>query len=143
MKIILDFIPPTINKYIGRTNIWEYQKDKKIICEKVKKQSLGIHPKIDKCKMKITYYFKDKRRRDPSNYEKMLLDALVSADIIIDDNYSVINELTTRGKYDSVNPRTEIEIIIDTFDYDFCMKNYTCNGCKKEMICEENIKDKW
>ena len=60
--------------------------------------------------MKITYYFKDKRRHDPSNYDKMLLDGLVEANIIKDDNYDVIQEFTTTGKYDKENPRTEIEI---------------------------------
>ena len=60
--------------------------------------------------MKITYYFKDKRRHDPSNYDKMLLDGLVQANIIVDDNYEVIQEFTTIGKVDKDNPRTEIEI---------------------------------
>ncbi len=60
--------------------------------------------------MKVTYYFKDKRRHDPSNYDKMLLDGLVESNIIEDDNYSVIEEFTTVGKVDSKNPRTEVEI---------------------------------
>ena len=60
--------------------------------------------------MKITYYFGDKRRRDPSNYDKAILDGLVLADIIEDDSYEVIQEFTTVGSYDKDNPRTEIEI---------------------------------
>lgn len=110
MQIILNFIPPTINKYIGRTNTWEYQKDKKKIHQAVKMSTIGINPKFDKCKMKITYYFKDKGKHDPSNYDKMLLDGLVEADIIVDDNYNVIREFTTIGKVDRGNPRVEIEI---------------------------------
>lgn len=110
MKIILQFIPPTINKYIGKTNIWEYQSDKKKIHNAVKMSTIGINPKYKKCKIKITYFFKDKRRHDPSNYDKMLLDGLIEANIIVDDSYAVIEEFTTIGEYDKNNPRTEIEI---------------------------------
>lgn len=110
MKIILNFIPPSINEYIGRTNNWEYQRDKKKIHKSVIMQTIGINPKFKKCKMKITYYFKSRVRHDPSNYDKMLLDGLVQANIIEDDNYEVIQEFTTIGKVDKDNPRTEIEI---------------------------------
>ena len=110
ITIILPFIPPTINKYIGRANIWEYQKDKKKIHEAIRLAAIGKRYDIEKCKMIITYYFKDKRRHDPSNYDKMLLDGLVEANIIVDDNYKVITEFTTKGDYDKNNPRTIIEI---------------------------------
>lgn len=110
MKIILNFVPPSINEYIGRTNNWQYQKDKKQIHKAVVMQTIGINPRFKKCKMKITYYFKSKIRHDPSNYDKMLLDGLVQANIIEDDNYDVITEFTTIGKVDRGNPRTEIEI---------------------------------
>jgi len=110
MKITINTIPPTINKYIGRTNLWQYQEDKKAYHQAVKMQTIGINPRYEKVKMKITYYFKDKRRHDPSNYDKMLLDGLVEANIIKDDNYDVIQEFTTIGKYDKENPRVEIEL---------------------------------
>jgi len=110
MKITLNFIPPTINKYIGRVNWQEYQRDKKKIHQAVKMSTIGINPKYKSCKMKITYYFKDKKKHDPSNYDKMLLDGLVEANIIEDDNYGVIKEFTTIGEYDKDNPRVEIYI---------------------------------
>ena len=110
MKIVLKMIPPTINKYISRTNRWEYQADKKKIHELVKLATIGYNPKIKKCELEIVYYFKDRRRHDPSNYDKMLLDGLVEAGIIEDDNYGVIQKFTTIGKYDKENPRTEIFI---------------------------------
>ena len=109
MKIVIPKIPPTINKYIGRSNIWEYQQDKKRYHELVRLCTIGINPKFEKCKIKITYYFKDKRRHDPSNYDKFLLDALVEANIIKDDNYDVIEEFTTIGRYDKDKPRVEVE----------------------------------
>ena len=58
----------------------------------------------------ITYYFKDRRRRDPDNYSgKMLLDPLVKEGILIDDSFDVVT-LVLDGKVDKQNPRTEIEI---------------------------------
>ena len=110
MKIILNLLPPTINKYIGRNCIWQYQSDKKKIHEEIRLQTIGYNPRITKCKMKVIYYFKDRRKHDPGNYDKVLLDGLVEANIIEDDNYSVITEYTTIGKVDKGNPRTEIEI---------------------------------
>lgn len=110
MKIIINALPPTINKYIGRTNLWQYQEDKKAYHQTVKMQTIGLNPRYEKVKMKITYYFKDKRRHDPSNYDKFLLDGLVEANIITDDNYDVIQEFTTIGKYDKIKPRVEIDI---------------------------------
>lgn len=110
MKITIYMIPPTINKFIGRTNIWEYQKAKKQIHQAIKLCTIGINPRYKKCKMKVIYYFKDRRRHDPSNYDKMLLDGLVEANIIEDDNYSVIEEFTTIGRVDSKEPRTEVYI---------------------------------
>ena len=110
IKLTIPFVPPTINKYIGRSNIWEYQKDKKKIHEAIKLLTIGKKYNIDKCRMTIIYYFKDRRRHDPSNYDKMILDGLVEANIITDDNYEVISKFTTIGDYDKENPRTEIII---------------------------------
>ena len=110
MRIVINTLPPTINKYIGRSNIWEYQKDKKAYHKAVIMSTIGFNPKYKSCKIKATYYFKDKRRHDPSNYDKMLLDGLVEANIIEDDNYNVIKEFTTIGCYDKDNPRVEVEI---------------------------------
>lgn len=65
----------------------------------------------EKADVNITYYFKDKRRRDPDNYSgKFLLDPLVSLKILKDDNFEVIT-LKLKAGYDKKNPRTEIEVI--------------------------------
>jgi len=111
MRIILKgFIPPTINKYIGRTNIFDYQREKRKVHKIVLMSTIGNNPKIKKCNITITYYFPDRRKHDPSNYDKMLLDGLIYASIITDDNYDVIKKFTTIGEYDKDNPRTEIDI---------------------------------
>lgn len=65
---------------------------------------------LERAIVNITYYFKDKRRRDPDNYSgKMLLDPLVKEGILIDDSFDVVT-LVLDGKVDKQNPRTEIEI---------------------------------
>lgn len=110
MKITLNFIPPSINYYIGRDNRYQYQKDKKRIHQAVKMSTIGINPKYKLCKMKITYYFEDRKRRDTLNYDKMIMDGLVEANIIEDDNYDVVKEITIIGSYDKDNPRVEIDI---------------------------------
>ena len=112
MKIILEIMPPNINKYIGRTNIWEYQEKKKEYHRYVKLKTLNINPKPNykKCEMIVTYHFKDKRKRDTHNLTKCLLDALVEAKIIEDDNYEVLKLYTEKGVYDRKNEFIEIEI---------------------------------
>lgn len=113
IKITIAGTPQSINRYIGRSNIWEYQKDKKDFSNLVKMQTIGFNPKYSKLKsIKVTYYFKDKRRRDPGNYDKFLLDALMDASIIMDDSYSVIGEYITKAEVDRNNPRVEIEFEI-------------------------------
>ena len=110
MKIIINKLPPNINKYIGRTNIWEYQEDKKKYHDLVRLSTIGKNPKIKHCNMTVIYHFKDKRKRDTHNMTKCLLDALVCADIIEDDNYNVLNEYTEKGLYDKGNEYLEIII---------------------------------
>lgn len=111
LRYVIPDIPPSNNKFIGRENRFEYQNYKKSWAELVK---LFCRPKpakpIKKSIVKLTYYFKDNRRRDPDNYSgKMLLDGLVRAGIIEDDSFSNIY-LVLSGKHDKQNPRTEIEI---------------------------------
>ena len=109
MKYIIPMIPPSINKFIGRTNIWEYQKAKKEwknLCSYLRKPAKPI----EKSEIIITFFFKDKRRHDADNYQKFLLDGLVAAGIIVDDDFEHIS-VTCKGKYDKNEPRTEIEVI--------------------------------
>ncbi len=71
---------------------------------------------FEKSIVEINYYFKDKRRRDPDNYSgKFILDGLVSAGVIADDNFGSI-KLLLDGYHDKQNPRTEI--IITEVKYD-------------------------
>lgn len=112
MKYVIGEIPPSWNRYAGRQNAWEYRREKKrweelvmLCCAKKPDRP------IERARVTITYYFPDRRRRDPDNYcGKMILDGLTRAGILEDDDFSHI-ELTIRsGGADRENPRTEIEI---------------------------------
>lgn len=99
MTIEIPATPPSLNKFVGRTNIWQYQKEKKAFQQLARLATLKYKPKepYKKCKLDITYQFKDKRRRDTNNYDKFVLDFLVESGFIEDDNIFVIEETTTRG----------------------------------------------
>lgn len=107
-------IPPSNNRFIGRRNNWEYQDEKKRWANLI---ALNCRPKpdkpLDKATVKLTYFFKTRARRDPDNYSgKFILDGLVKAGIIKDDSFDVVT-LRLVGKYDKIDPRTEIEILGD------------------------------
>lgn len=110
MKIVIPQIPPSLNKFAGRKNEWEYREQKKywkdLICVSTKR------PKepIEKARVTITYFFPTRIRRDPDNYNgKFIMDGLTAAGIIKDDSFSCI-ELVLKGAYDKAKPRTEIEV---------------------------------
>lgn len=114
-KIIINEIPPSNNKYMGRSTKgfhFTYQEEKKK-WEWLVRAAVGRNkPKkpINKAVVEITYYFKTKHRRDPDNYSgKFLLDGLVRSGVIEDDSFSNI-DLILKGKTDKENPRTEIKI---------------------------------
>ncbi len=111
MKYIIQEIPPSNNKFMGRTNKWEYQEEKRN-WERLIRFSCREKPNkpFKKAVVKITYYFKTRIRHDPDNYSgKFILDGLVKAGIIEDDSFNNIR-LELSGKYDKLNPRTEIEV---------------------------------
>jgi len=114
MKIIVNEIPPSNNKYMGNShNFNEYRRSKERWHWLIKVAMCNVQkPRkpLEKAIVNITYYFKDKRRRDPDNYSgKMLLDPLVREGILTDDSFDVVT-LVLDGKVDNQNPRTEIEI---------------------------------
>lgn len=111
MIYTIPVIPPSNNRYLGRENQWDYRKEKKIWQDLV---AMCCHPRPEKpvehAQVILTYFFPDKRRRDPDNYSgKMVLDGLVRAGILVDDSFSHI-DLLLRGAHDRKNPRLEIQI---------------------------------
>ena len=91
-KYIIPMLPPSLNKFAGRQNVWEYrqlkQEWKQAIC-----LFCRVRPKapLEKAVVSIHYVFPDRIRRDPDNYSgKMILDGLTAAGVIKDDSFSCI-----------------------------------------------------
>lgn len=113
MKITINAIPPSNNQFMGNShNHFEYHREKKEWHWRIK-AALNQRPNkaLPRAVVKITYFFKDNRRRDPDNYSgKFILDALVKEKIIADDSFDVIDLILRKGGCDKNNPRTEIEV---------------------------------
>ena len=98
---------------MGNSNSFRiYGNDKQLWFKHIANNLKEIPPRpYEKAEVEITYYFKDKRRRDPDNYSgKFLLDPLVRLRVLKDDNFGVIDNLKLRAGYDKDNPRTEIVV---------------------------------
>jgi hypothetical protein len=73
VKITIPEIPPSLNKYAGRANAWDYRAEKQrwlqlfvAYCPKCKPMGKAV--------VTITYYFPTRHRHDPDNYNgKMLM----------------------------------------------------------------------
>ena len=61
-------------------------------------------------KMTVTFFHDTKNRRDSDNQLSSILDTLVDAKILSDDNWKVIPEKHIYDKYEKDNARCEIEI---------------------------------
>jgi len=114
MKLVIPGIPPSNNKYMGRSAKgfhFTYQEEKQkwewLVRAAVKEKP---EKPLKKARVRITYFFPDRRRRDPDNYSgKFLLDGLTKSGVIEDDSFKNIR-LELWGEWDKKNPRTEIEL---------------------------------
>lgn len=59
------------------------------------------------CYVEMTLFFKDKRKRDVDNHNKLVLDSLEG--IVYNDDRQ-IQKLTVEKKFSAENPRIEIEV---------------------------------
>ena len=113
MKIILKGVPPSMNKFVGRKNEWEYREEKKKWTEAVYYACIQQKPygTPEHALVRIDYYFPDERRHDADNYSgKFLHDGLTLAKAIKDDDFKHICHVAY-GHVDKSNPRTEIRVI--------------------------------
>jgi len=111
VKITIQAIPPSLNRFAGRRNEWEYRKVKAEWKDMVYIEAKKECPVcLGKAVVTISYYFPTKARHDPDNYAgKVILDGLTAAGVIRDDSFDCI-ELRLCGGHDKANPRTEIDI---------------------------------
>ena len=132
IKYTIPGIPPSMNKYKGRRAEHEYRSDKELWEKRV---NIYCRPRptapIPRCTLEIKSIFRDRRRRDPNNYDgQFITDGLTKARIIADDSFDCIELKLTSG-YDKDNPRTEIyitpaveaakRITIDILDPETCI----------------------
>lgn len=67
---------------------------------------------LSKYEMEVVTYMPSKRRADPDNYvPKFILDGLVEAGVLVDDDGEHMECLRLKTRYDKENPRTEIYIM--------------------------------
>ncbi|MEG0109554.1 MAG: hypothetical protein RR675_00425 [Oscillospiraceae bacterium] len=111
MKITIKAVPPSLNKFSGRNNVWEYRKMKKDWTMLVKATAMSkVKSPAEFALVRIDYFFKTRVRHDSDNYcGKFILDGLTAAGVIIDDDFEHI-ALLLHGHYDKENPRTEITV---------------------------------
>ena len=113
MKITVNEIPPSNNKYLGNSHSFRaYQREKERWHWMIKAAVKDRPDKpLEKAAVTITYHFRDGRRRDPDNYSgKFILDALVAESILIDDSFDVIELYLKQGQKDRNNPHTVVEV---------------------------------
>lgn len=111
MKITIKAVPPSLNKFSGRNNVWEYRKMKKDWTMLVKATAMSkVKSPAEFALVRIDYFFKTRVRHDSDNYcGKFILDGLTAAGVIIDDDFEHI-ALLLHGHYNKENPRTEITV---------------------------------
>lgn len=92
-------IPMSLNVY-RNAHYYQLNKEKetweKVVAVSVQEQQIK---KVERCRITFEFYFKDKRKHDPDNYSasaKFLLDGMVKAGVLDDDNFSVIEELSLK-----------------------------------------------
>lgn len=114
IKLTLRGVPPSMNRFAGRENAWQYRAEKErwtnAVQWAIKAQGCKPPRPFDRAAVTIAYYFPDNRRRDPDNYSgKLLLDGLTRGGVISDDSFRHIT-LTVTGSVDKHAPRTEIVV---------------------------------
>ena len=92
---------------------------------------LYLHPKPKtplegRYNVRLLFYMPTRRKVDKTNLESAIMDVLVDAKILADDNRNIVAATDgTRVYYDKENPRTEIYIEDFTEDYDTWGKGLT------------------
>lgn len=69
-------------------------------------------PKDKQVKLTITFYHGDKKRRDSDNQLSSILDLLVDAGILADDNWQIIPQKEIFDVFDKDNARAVISIAV-------------------------------
>lgn len=75
-------------------------------------QLKGTRPLLDEpCEVALLFYHGDFRRRDCDNGASSVLDLLVDAGVLSDDNWKIVRSLNVTNEYDKGSPRCEIKVM--------------------------------
>lgn len=105
-------LPPTGINHAYHTNNGRWFKDHKLHDweeESLYKLRGKIKPTEGQVQIDLTFYDKDKRRRDIDGRIKPVLDLFQKAGLYLDDN--LIIDLIVHKRYDKDNPRIEVFVV--------------------------------
>lgn len=101
-----------INKATGRPFIMPSKQYKEY-----EKAALWFIPKVETIDKPVNvqclFYMPTRRKCDLVNMQEAILDVMVKAGLLADDNYSIVQSMNgSRVLYDKENPRTEVYITL-------------------------------
>lgn len=107
MKLVIKKLHCSSVNEVYRMHYHARGQHKKSIQELVFYEALKNRRHFDKVRVTFTAYFSDKKKRDPDNlYVKPMMDALVDAGVIDDDNHEIVESVTlkvvTKAKEDYI-----------------------------------------
>lgn len=107
----IEDIHPSLNDWAVKWHHYHRAKVKKQWEELVYYSCRGCKPIHGPVKVKVDYYFPTKRRRDLDNYApKFILDGMVKAGLIEEDNSNTLKELTVTINYEKNVSYTDITV---------------------------------
>jgi len=107
----IDDVHPTINRWAITWHHYKRAKVKKEWEEKIMIACANCTPIKGPVSVLVEYYFPTKRLRDIDNYTpKFILDGMVKAGLIEEDNNSIIKQLSVSILYDKNNPHTVVTV---------------------------------
>lgn len=109
----VDALPKSVNDWRRGSGHWSIaaaERKRMALAITVAKVKAGVKPIPGPVHVALKFYWPDRRRRDPDNGAKHVLDGIVDAGLIEDDGPPVLVSLTLAARYDSERPRTEVRI---------------------------------
>jgi crossover junction endodeoxyribonuclease RusA len=119
LRLVLPGIPPALNEYRRMHHMAQYQskqewQEKACVaawCSVGTPVSRSWGPPAERARITVTFVYPDRRRRDPDNAAaglKGILDGLVEAGIVKDDDFDHVELVVRRGEPDKASPRVEV-----------------------------------
>ena len=137
MKI--DYKFENLNSYINkcRTNPGWANSIKQKETNLAKLHFIGKKVKNYPITLVFKWHMKSKIADLDGKFPKNIIDGMVQAGTIIDDNVKYIQKII-HEYVDDNKDYVEIEIIENNINNKYCMKRNVCNGCPREERCENN-----